>query len=76
MTSTIEPLQMLEGAITRNKTKKIQEIFALHLQKVENTHWATNSFVPKMIYNVSSMKSRLDELQTTCEKFKSLEDDT
>ena len=55
MNSTMEPLHVPEGPITRSKEKKIQEMFTLHLQKLATSHEATNNFETKIIYNVSSI---------------------
>ena len=46
--SMIELLDVPEGPITRSKTKKIQEIFTLHLKKQANSHKVTKSFEQKI----------------------------
>lgn len=48
MMSTIEPLHMPKGPITRSKTKKIHKIFVIHLQKLVNSYQAANNFDKKL----------------------------
>ena len=54
MDSINNPLHVPEGPITRNKTKKIQEAFTLHVQKLANAQRETENFERKFLYNVSS----------------------
>jgi len=53
MNSTTDPLYVPEGRITRNKVKKIQEAYTLHLQRLTNVQVETKTFEPKKIYSIS-----------------------
>ena len=51
--SMMEPLHVPKRPITKRKAKKTQDIFTLHLQKLANSHEATNNIESKIIYYVS-----------------------
>ena len=48
MNSTTDPLHVSKGPITRNKVKKIQETYTLHLQMLANVQVETNNLGPKI----------------------------
>lgn len=52
--STIEPLHVPEGAITRSRKRRFNT-FTPHLQKIANSREETKNFEAKFMYNVSSM---------------------
>ena len=49
MNSTMEPLHVPEEPITRSKTKKIQDMFTLHLQKLATSYEATNNLFTMLV---------------------------
>ena len=50
MNSTIDPLHVPEGPITRSKAKKIQDVYTLYLQRLASVQVETKTFEPKKIF--------------------------
>ena len=76
MDSINNPLHVPEGPITRIKTKKIQESFTLHVQKLANAQREVENFEPKFLYNVSSASQEENGVKMAREKLCNLEDGT
>ena len=53
MNSTVDPLHVPEGPITRSKVKKIQEAYTLHLRKLASIQVETKTFEPKNLYSIT-----------------------
>ena len=52
MNPTTDHFHVPERAITRSNTKKIQEAYTLHLQKLTSVPVETRTFVPKNLYRI------------------------